>query len=251
MKSTNDSSPARAAARAAARIKRQKLRAKKREVAAFVKIQKKNVGSSPYAASLEGFNRAKAMPRYFFELINNARQVIYSRNFETDNGGVSSQMSDRTKRKLFQIVVTILTTCDLISGQVGKPKEIGMDTTSHDALMLQHAKRWGEAVPSSTWYRYIDLLKTAGVFVVKEVKQQSEDGQTVRSRAAYKWLSDKFLTAIGAKAHHLTPQIKASRQKQEKKGLCFEWRQFIKKLPINKRFTADLFADSVSPPPLH
>ncbi|MGL4667210.1 MAG: hypothetical protein ACRCWR_04705, partial [Saezia sp.] len=173
-----------------ARIKQQKLRSAKQAAAAHVKTHNTAVGANACKASLEGFKALKSrLPRYFSDVINNARKLIYSRKFEIDEGGISRQMSELTKRKLFEIIVTLITSCDFMSGQIGKAKNIGMDTTSHDALMLAHAKRWGYAMPSSTWYRYIGMLKQAGVFVVEEVKIAGEAEKTIRSVAAYKWLS--------------------------------------------------------------
>lgn len=241
-----------------ARIKRQKLRSAKRAAALHVKNHKTAVGANAFKASLDGFKVKNArLPRYFNEVINNARQLIYRGQLEIDEGGISRKMSERTKRKLFEIVVTMITTCDLMSGQVGKAKNIGMDTTSHDALMLAHAKRWGIAVPSSTWYRYIDMLKQAGVFTVQEVKVAIEDNatseeKTIRSVAAYKWLSARFLQAIGAYTDTIRAQIKQAYQKAINNGLSFTWRVFKRQLPVKQRFTADMFfSQSTNPPQTH
>ncbi|EHC03886.1 hypothetical protein Sbal625DRAFT_4434, partial [Shewanella baltica OS625] len=90
------------------------------------KNNKHDVGSNAYKASLDGFKlKGSRLPRYFNVVINNARRLIYSRKLDVDNGGVSRTMSERTKRKLFEISVTLITTCDLMSGQVGKAKNIG------------------------------------------------------------------------------------------------------------------------------
>ena len=236
-----------------ARIKRQKLRSAKREAALHVKTHKTAVGANAYKASLEGFKALKSrLPRYFSEVINNARKLIYSRKFEIDEGGISRQMSELTKRKLFEIIVTLITSCDFMSGQIGKAKNIGMDTTSHDALMLAHAKRWGYAMPSSTWYRYIGMLKQAGVFVVEEVKIAGETEKTIRSVAAYKWLSTQFLQAIGAYTDTIRAQIKQAYQKAVNNGLSFTWRVFKRQLPVKQRFTADMFfSQSTNPPQTH
>ncbi len=241
-----------------ARIKRQKLRSAKREAALHVKNHKTAVGSNAYKASLEGFKaRGARLPRYFNDVINNARKLIYSRKLEVDEGGISRAMSERTKRKLFEIVVTMITTCDLLTGQVGMAKNIGFDTTSHDSLMLAHAKRWGEAIPSSTWYRYIDILKKSGVFTVQEVKVAIDDNsigeeKTIRSVAAYKWLSTQFLLAIGVYSDTIRAQIKQAYQRAVAKGLSFTWRVYKRQLPTQQRFTPDLFfSQSHSQPKTH
>ena len=236
-----------------ARIKQQKLRSAKQAAALHVKTHKTAVGANAYKASLEGFKALKSrLPRYFDEVINNARKLIYSRKFEIDEGGISRQMSEPTKRKLFEITVTLMTSCDFMSGQIGKAKNNGMDTTSHDALMLAHTKRWGYEMPSSTWYRYIDMLKKAGVFVVEEVKIAGVSEKTIRSVAAYKWLSTQFLQAIGAYTDTIRAQIKQAYQKAVNNGLSFTWRVFKRQLPVKQRFTADMFfSQSTTPPQTH
>lgn len=242
-----------------ARIRRQKLRSAKRAAALHVKKHKTAVGSNAYKATLEGFKaKGGRLPRYFNQVINNARQLIFRRKLEVDEGGISRHMSERTKRKLFEVVVTLITTCDLMSGQIGKAKNIGMDTTSHDALMLEHAKRWGEPIPSSTWYRYIDMLKQAGVFAVQEVKvaidkdDTAAEQKTIRSVAAYKWLTAQFLQAIGVYSDEIRAQIKLAYQKALDKGLSFTWRVFKRQLPVKLRFTADMFfSQSTNPPQTH
>lgn len=235
-----------------ARVKRQKLRTAKREAAYKVNTLGCAVGSNAYKSSLKGFKAPKAkLPRYFNEIINNARKFVYSSRFQIDNGGISRSLSDQSKRKLFEIIVTLLTTCDLVSGQVGKAKNIGMDTTSHDALMLAHAKRWGDAMPSSTWYRYIDILKQTGVFLIQEVKIAGEE-KTIRSVAAYKWLSAQFLQSIGVYTDSIRAQIRQAYQRALDKGLSFNWRVFKKQLPVKQRITPDLFiSPSVNPPVTH
>lgn len=234
-----------------AKHKRQLLRAKKRQTATLVRTQNKAVGSNAYIASIDGFSKKKSrLPRYFNEIINNTRRLIYGHYLDIDYGGVTRTVPEKTKKKMFEIAVTLLTTCDLVSGQIGKPKNIGMDTTSHDSLMMQHAKRWGDAIPSSTWYRYIDLLKQVGAFRVEEVKI-AEAENTVRSVAAYKWLSAQFLQSIGAYKDHIRAAIKLSNIKAVKNGLSFKWREFKKKLTVKQRTTSDLFnATSTNSPPL-
>lgn len=236
--------------RAKAKAKRRNLRDKKRQAASQVKSHKKNVGSSAYIASLDGFTKKNKLPAHFNELINNVRRFVFTRKLEVDSGGITQAMSSKVQAKLFEVLVTMLTTCDLVSGQIGKAKNIGMDTTSHDALMLQHAKRFGHAIPSSTWYRYIEILKSSGVLVVQEAKVASTEDNTVRSVAAYKWLSAKFLLAIGAYSDNIKAGIKAAYKKAIDKGLCFIWRKFKKQLPSKHRFTEELFPE-YTPPPIH
>jgi hypothetical protein len=236
---------ARTALAAKARKKRQTLRVKKREAAQATKP----VANSSYKTNLSGFSRGQKLPKHFDELINNLRRVVYSPGF-AQSEGITYSRAKSVSKNLFEILVTMLTHSDLISGQIGKPKGNGMDTTSHDALMLIHAKRYGRAIASSTWYRCIEILTRAGILDGKEVKVYGRDGVTVRSKASYKWFSQRFLASIGTFKDHIKASIKLAYNKALASGLCFTWMQYYPfRKPRNN--SAPLFSGLESPPPLH
>ena len=223
-----------------ARTKRRELREKRRYAANLVKSTKKAVGSADYIASDEGFTKKNRLPPHFKILINNSKKLVFSTRSHTDKRGRLRSLSLRGRRKLFNVLLVLLTNCDFMSGQVGKPKLDHMDTTGHDALMLQYARRFGDSISSSTWYRYIAILENMEIFTSKEIKLYAEDGVTVRSEPSYKWLSKGFLRTIGVFADNILGSIKASYQKAIKNGLSFVWREH--NAPIGHRPTRGLFA---------
>lgn len=226
------------------RIKRLNLREKRRAAANFVAEHNKAVGSAAYIASDIGFTKKNRLPAHFNLLINNVRKFVFIKKSYCDRQGILHALSNRGHKRIFEILLVLLTNCDLLSGQIGKAKSEHMDTTSHDALMLQYARRFGYTISSSSWYRYISVINAMGIFVSKEIKRYGEDGVTVRSEASYKWLSKSFLRAIGAFDDNLLASIKASYQKALKKGLSFVWREV--NAPMVRLNTHDLFNHSYS-----
>ncbi|WP_394230564.1 hypothetical protein [Shewanella colwelliana] len=232
------------ALREKARTKRRHLREKRCKVAHFVKSNNKAVGEADYKASDEGFVKKNRLPVHFKILINNCKRLVFSKRSHTDKNGKLRSISLRGRRRLFNVLLVLLTHCDFMSGQVGKPKAEHMDTTSHDALMQQYATRFGETISSSTWYRYVGMLDAMEIYFSKEIKLYGEDGVTVRSEASYKWLSKSFLHSIGAFTDVVMGSIKGSYQKALNKGLSFVWRE------VNAQTTPlppqDLFSYSYS-----
>ncbi len=234
--------------------KRQYWRNKKRNTAQKVRANNKHVGSACFIASNQGFVKAKRLPAHFKPIINKAKAFVFSQSLTWDDGGITRKMNPNCLNKMFEILVTILTTCDLKSGKIGHVSNEGIDTKSHDDLMIEHALRWGYAVSSSTWYRYIHLLKKAGVFCCKEARiHMSKD--TVRSFAAYKWLSLTFLGQLGVKMDDIKSSIEKAYQKALDTGKSFVWRTvktLKSQLTKPEVFKSDLFdIDFDSPPPLH
>lgn len=124
-----------------------------------------------------------------------------------------------------------------------------MDTTSHDAFMLEYARRFGETLSSTTWYRYIGMLKAMDILSCEDIKVYGDDGVTVRSVASYKWLSKAFLRSIDVFTDNIMASIKESYQKAINKGLSFTYRQH--NAPVGYRPNEDLFTvySPVSTPP--
>ena len=232
---------AREIVREKSRTKRRHLREKRRKAAHFAKFNKKAVGTADYIASAKGFLKQNRLPAHFKVLINNAKQWVFSLRSYTDSDDRLRSLSMRGRRKLFQVLLVLLTNCDFMSGQIGKIKIEHMDTTSHDAFMLEYAKRFAESISSSTWYRYIDMLKVMDIFSGREIKLHGDDGVVVRSEASYKWLSKSFLQSIGAFTDTIMASIKESYQKAIKKGLSFIWREH--NAPVGYRPSYDLFSN--------
>ena len=210
------------ALRAKSRKSRRHLREKRRNAANQVKLNKVDI--SAYKATLDGFAKKNKLPNHFNEIFNEARKFAYTKKEYVDNKGVTRSLSSRGQRKLLEVLVVLLTNCDFLSGQVGLAKKQHMDTISHDAFMLQHAKRFGYAISSSSWYRYIEILKTMKIFSGEAIRLFSKDYKTVRSESSYKWLSKAFLMRLGVFKDHIRASIKLAYQKATSKGLCFIWK---------------------------
>ncbi|MGE4262166.1 hypothetical protein [Shewanella sp.] len=208
------------------------------------------IGPQSYEASLDGFKgrNKKRLPRHFDQLFSNLRRLVYSRKIVVDDGCVSQTPPGKVLRNTFEILVTLLTICDLKSGQIGKPQVGGMDTTSHERLMELHAIRFGRALTSSTWYRYIDALKRAGIYSVKEVRVEGDVPGTMRSRAAYKWLSQSFLHAIGTAQDNIRASIDLAYRKAVAAGREFHYRVVLRKRENGNQTLPDLFGGMFSPP---
>lgn len=208
------------------RRNRRILREKRQKAANFAKEHKKDVGAAAYRATVSGFTKRNKLPHHFGELFNNARIFVYSQKEYVDQKGVTRTLSTRGQRKLFEILIVFLSSCDFLSGQVGLPKIKHMDTISHDAFMLQHAKRFGYAMSSSTWYRYVDILKSLGAFSSEPIHHffDTEGVKKVRSESSYKWLSKKFLVRLGVFKDHIRASIKLAYTKARDKGLSFVWK---------------------------
>lgn len=231
-----------------ARTKRRHLREKRRQAAEKVRSTSKAVGTAHYKASDKGFIKQHELPTHFKPLINGIRRWAYTQHQYIDTDGIVRSLSQRGHRKLFEVLIVLITSCDFMSGQVGKPTEIDMDTTKHDSFMLEHARRFGYSMSSTTWYRYINILKSMQIFSGREIKVWGKDG-TVRSRGSYKWLSKDFLRRIGVFKDDIMKSIKLAYQTALDKGYSFVWRQH--NAPIGYRPTHDLFSaysPSTAPP---
>ena len=119
-------------------------------------------------------------------------------------------------------------------------------TIKHDALMLEHAKRFESSMCSTSWYDYILILKDKNVFSGREIKVHGSDGVTVRSVASYKWLSNVFLRKIGVYKDAIMASIKLAYQKAIDNGRSFVWRQHNS--PVNPTPSDDLFSSHSSSP---
>jgi hypothetical protein len=238
------------ARRLKSRTDRTKKRAKRREKALSASKNKVAVGASAYPATSAGF-KTKKLPTHFNVIINELRKQVYSGKFDDRSTGLCRQMSNTSRKKLFEILVTIVTRTDFISGQIGIPKKNGFHTISHDDLMLQHAARWGYSISSSTWYRYIDLIKKHDVFRVVEAKSHVSRGK-VKSYAAYKWLKLSFLKTIGVFSDDIKAGIEKAYQKTLASGKSFKW-LLVHTKQVRKHHEPacfDLEFDFDAPPPI-
>ena len=201
-------------------------------------------------------SKGKSLPRHVIFLINALRIIIYTHRLAPDNGHITVKTCEKVLRTRFEILVLLLTTTDLVSGQIGYVKNKGMDTTSHDDLMLAYVKRYGKPITESTYYSHIRYFKEIGIYHVEPVYHSNKQTKTVRSAPAYKYLSLDFLRRLGTFKPEIRQSIKAAYDKAIAKGFNFAWRVFkgfsntdvISPAPYSDN---DLFHDQYESPITH
>ena len=201
-------------------------------------------------------SKGKSLPRHFISLINTMRMIVLSNHLVVDTGSITVKTCDKVLRTRFQMLVVLLAATDLVSGQIGYVKHKGMDTTSHDDLMLAYVKRWGNVISDSTWYAHIRYFKEIGIYRVEPVIHANKQTKTVRSAPAYKYLSLGFLRKLGIFKPEIHQSIKAAYDKAIAKGFNFAWRVFngFKSTVVisqNPSPNHDLFFDQYDHPITH
>lgn len=228
LKSTDDLAPTDpnviSVLRQKSRQKRAEKRQKKRDAAEIHKT--KAIGDRALIyKKVNGKNSVKKLPKHFHVLLQEVKKFAFSQFNYIDKNKVNRSISKRGRQKLHEILTVLLTSCDLKSGKVGVAKKEHMDTTSHDMFMLKHAQRFGYAISSSTWYRYIDILKSLNVFRGTSIKIFDDESKSVRSEASYKYLSSKFLSSIGVLRDGIKESIDFVYKKSINQGFRYVWRR--------------------------
>ncbi len=222
-------------------------RTKKQRLANDAIVKNTCVGSQNYPASKQGY-KAKALPKHFNVIINNIRQAVFSGLLDPKTSGLNRAMSAKCRKKLFEVLVTIITRTELLSGQIGVPKADGFHAINHDDLQEQHAMRWGYSISSSTWFRYIAILKNHKILKVMEAKSHVSRGK-VCSYAAYKWVCPKFLSKIGLSKPEIKVSVERAYQKAVKNGLEFRWTMVFTKVMRKKHDPISYDLNFDAPPP--
>jgi len=237
----------RKADRIKSRTTRKYHRESKRKNAALVKSKGKAVGVSGHKSSLDGFSKKSSLPPHHKELFNEAGRFANNVHEYIDKDGVVRRLSKKGRGKLKEVLIVLLSACDYVSNQIGVPKHKYFDTISHDAFMLRHAKRFGYAISSSSWYRYIAILKAMNIFRGESIWSfnNTSENKNTRSEPSYKWFSKDFLTKIGAYKDHIKVSVNLAYSKAKKNGLSFIWK--VKNAAMYKENTTASF-DFSSPP---
>ncbi len=117
---------------------------------------------------------------------------------------------------------------DLIGGRIGTPTKVGLKPISYDELQEDYALRWGEYIAPKSFAKAIRYLKRAGYLYSERINVCVDDEEgTVRSAAAYKQFTEAFFRDLKVVRYpNICQLIIASRQRQEQKGLRFEWLNF-------------------------
>jgi len=217
---------------------RAEKRQKKREAAKAHKAKAIGDRALIYKKA-NGASTVKKLPKHFHVLLQETKKFAFRQFTYIDKNNVSRTISKRGRRKLHEILTVLVTTCDLKSGKIGVAKKEHMDTTSHDMFMLKHAERFGYAISSSTWYRYIDILKALNVFSGTSIKIFDDETKSVRSEASYKYLSNKFLVTIGVLRDGIRQSIDFVYNKAIEKGFRYVWRTINEVIVASDRLTTE------------
>lgn len=233
--------------RESSRTKRAKLRIKRREKALDARTNNTIIGSSSYVPSKAGF-KGKRLPKHFPVLINRLKALVYSGEFDPITSGAKREWSVKCRTKLLEILIVIITRTDLVSRQVGVPDFDGFNAIKHDDLLLAHAVRFGYSMSSTTWFRYINVIKSHNILQVIEAKSHVCRGK-VKSYAGYKWLSDSFLKKLGADQDDIKISIERANNKTVKSGRSFKWKLVHTKQIRKHHDQVNYELDLDAPPP--
>ncbi|PSW30459.1 hypothetical protein C9J21_18565 [Photobacterium phosphoreum] len=116
----------------------------------------------------------------------------------------------QTRQRETCVKVMVAMCCDLEveTYQIGKPKLEHMDTITHNTIIKNYEKCWGETICDKRYYHTINLLKMADYLVIDAVYLQDrdlladldlkdDDLPRVYSKPAYKSLTQKFISIFG------------------------------------------------------
>lgn len=124
----------------------------------------------------------------------------------------------------------ILPNTDLIGGRVGLPTEAGLKPISYDQLQEEYALRFGEYISPKSFAKVMKYLKRAGYFHSERINVcVNQDEGTIRSAPAYKQFTVRFFNDLKVVRYaNISELILATRKRQTKKGLNFQWLSFRK-----------------------
>lgn len=135
----------------------------------------------------------------------------------------------RQRENCVKVMVAMCCSLEVETYQIGKPKADFMDGITHNAIMADYERCWGEPINPSKYFHTIGLLKLADFLVIDAVYLQDREVLTdlsltdndlprVYSKAAYKRLTHKFISVFGldnddgaqkSKARSIAARIKA------------------------------------------
>lgn len=117
-------------------------------------------------------------------------------------------LQKRQRETCVKIMVAMCCDLEVETYQIGKPKLEHMDTITHNTIIKNYEKCWGESINDKRYYHAIKLLKMADYLVIDAVYLQDRDLLAdldlkdenlprVYSKPAYKSLTQKFINIFG------------------------------------------------------
>nr|AKN38109.1 hypothetical protein [Enterovibrio norvegicus]AKN39804.1 hypothetical protein [Vibrio splendidus] len=144
----------------------------------------------------------------------------------------------RVRERMIRVLNTIITYVDWASFRLGvaKPKEL--DPVKHSSMRKRYLAIYGEEIPESTWFRYIDKLIRAGYLSSQAMDLLDKEEGKIRGVAGYKWLTMKLFKELGFKSGWLDMQRQSALCRLGTAGLSNLWPVYASKLSKQKRADA-------------
>lgn len=143
----------------------------------------------------------------------------------------------RVRARMIRVLSTIITYLDWSTFRIGVAKPTELDPIKHRSMRKRYEAIYGETMPESTWFRYIDKLTRAGYLNSQAMDLRNEEGK-IRGTAAYKWLTAKLFKEIGFKSGWLDEQRNQALDRLKKAKLSNVWPTYSSKLSRQKRADA-------------
>lgn len=144
----------------------------------------------------------------------------------------------RVRERMIKILSTIITFMDWSTFRLGVAKPRELDPVKHLAMRNRYQAIYGEKMPESTWYRYIDKLVRAGYLHSEAMDLLDREDGKIKGVAGYKWLTMKLFKELGFQSGWLDEQREASQKRLNTSGLSNIWPVYASELSKQKRATA-------------
>ncbi|MEF1335200.1 hypothetical protein REH81_00165 [Vibrio rotiferianus] len=154
---------------------------------------------------------------------------------------VDSRQRDSQKRvrvRMIRVLSVIITYIDWSTFRLGVAKPQELDPVKHSSMRKRYAAIYGEEIPESTWFRYVDKLVRAGYLHSEAMDLLDREEGKIKGVAGYKWLTMKLFKEIGFKSGWLDKQRQQSLERLGKSNLSNIWPVYASKLSRQKRADA-------------
>lgn len=144
----------------------------------------------------------------------------------------------RVRTRMIRVLSVVITYVDWSTFRLGvaKPKEL--DPVKHASMRKRYQSIYGENMPESTWFRYIDKLVRAGYLGSQAMDILDKEDGRIKGVACYKWLTMKLFKELGFKAGWLDLQRQHALERLGKSNLSNLWPVYSSKLSKQKRADA-------------
>lgn len=176
--------------------------------------------------------KVETLPPEYARILKGCEEFITNPNrFPSLNAWGGEAVNNVQCRTLIaKVLACILPNTDLIGGRIGLPTEAGLKTISYDQLQEDYALRFGEFISPKSFAKAVKYLKRASYFHSERINVcVDQDEGTIRSAPAYKQFTPRFFNDLKVVRYaNISELILATRKRQTKKGLSFQWLSFRK-----------------------